>query len=66
MANSASLPRTYEARAKERVILDGSYRKIGISAVAAAVRYQDAPVPKNPAYAPASPSHREESADETG
>ena len=31
--------------------LDGRYRQIGISAVAAAVRYQG--VAKNPAYAPA-------------
>jgi len=31
--------------------LDGRYRQIGISAVAAAVRYQGAA--KNPAYAPA-------------
>jgi hypothetical protein len=31
--------------------LNGRYRKIGISAVAAAVRYQG--VAKNPAYAPA-------------
>jgi len=31
--------------------LDGCYRQIGISAVAAAVRYQGAA--KNPAYAPA-------------
>jgi len=36
----------------EKSALDGCYRQIGISAVAAAARYQgDA---KNPAYAPAS------------
>lgn len=35
----------------QNVGLDRRYRKIGISAVAAAVRYQG--VAKNPAYAPA-------------
>jgi hypothetical protein len=40
-----------EARfATERTALDRRYGKIGISAVAAAVRYQGAA--KNPAYAP--------------
>lgn len=34
----------------QNVTLDGRYRQIGISAVAAAVRYQGAA--KNPAYAP--------------
>ena len=35
----------------ENIALDRCYRQIGISAVAAAVRYQG--VAKNPAYAPA-------------
>lgn len=38
------------AIANERTSLDGRYGKIGISAVAAAVRYQG--TAKNPAYAP--------------
>jgi hypothetical protein len=37
--------------ANDRTPLDGRYGQIGISAVAAAVRYQGAA--KNPAYAPA-------------
>jgi hypothetical protein len=37
--------------------LDGLYGKIGISAVAAAMRYQSAP--RNPAYAPAFPRNDE-------
>ncbi len=37
--------------ADENTALDRCYRQIGISAVAAAVRYQG--VAKNPAYAPA-------------
>jgi hypothetical protein len=36
--------------------LNGRYRQIGISAVAAAVRYQG--VAKNPAYAPRQPDGR--------
>ena len=36
---------------RERAELDARYSKIGISAVAAALRYQSAT--KNPAYAPA-------------
>jgi len=39
------------ASANEKTSLDCRYGKIGISAVAAAVRYQGAA--KNPAYAPA-------------
>ena len=35
----------------QNTALDGRYRQIGISAVAAALRYQG--VAKNPAYAPA-------------
>ena len=42
---------TTRAVANEKPSLDGRYGKIGISAVAAAVRYQG--TAKNPAYAPA-------------
>jgi hypothetical protein len=40
----------------ESTTLDGRYRQIGISAVAAAARYQGSA--KNPAYAPASTNWR--------
>ncbi len=40
------------ALSQENTALDHCYRQIGISAVAAAVRYQG--VAKNPAYAPVS------------
>jgi hypothetical protein len=43
---------SYEGHAKDAVPLDTRYGKIGISAVAAAARYQDMSTPKNPAYAP--------------
>jgi hypothetical protein len=41
---------TIRPPAHESTSLDGRYRQIGISAVAAAVRYQG--LAKNPAYAP--------------
>ncbi len=41
---------TSEETQRSRVDLDGCYGQIGISAVAAALRYQSAS--KNPAYAP--------------
>jgi hypothetical protein len=48
------LKRKAPAKAKPEVpSLDCRYGKIGISAVAAAMRYQSEP--KNPAYAPAVP-----------
>jgi hypothetical protein len=50
MANEAA-PATARTAADEKTGLDGRYRQIGISAVAAAVRYQGGA--KNPAYAPA-------------
>ena len=43
--------KTSDETAVQNGSLDGRYRQIGISAVAAAVRYQG--VAKNPAYAPA-------------
>ena len=46
----------------ERTDLDRRYRRIGISAVAAALPYQsDA---KNPAYAPVAAKHRHDQDDE--
>ena len=44
-------PRPRGEQRRERAELDGRYGKIGISAVAAAVRYQSDS--RNPAYAPA-------------
>jgi hypothetical protein len=44
-------PKYSDQTAVQSGSLDGRYRQIGISAVAAAVRYQG--VAKNPAYAPA-------------
>jgi hypothetical protein len=46
-----------------RPSLDARYGRIGISAVAAAARYQGAT--KNPAYAPTSTHWRDQYADET-
>jgi hypothetical protein len=43
--------------ASENTALDYCYRQIGISAVAAAARYQGSA--KNPAYAPVEPTWRE-------
>jgi hypothetical protein len=63
MANKIT-QKTLNARklATERAALDNRYGQIGISAVAAAVRYQGAA--KNPAYAP-SPLHSQERAEDT-
>jgi hypothetical protein len=46
-------PRARPEQRRERAELDARYGKIGISAVAAAVRYQSDS--RNPAYAPVSP-----------
>jgi hypothetical protein len=55
-------PRPRSEQRRERAELDARYGKIGISAVAAAVRYQSDS--RNPAYAPVSPhsSDRDEDA----
>lgn len=50
-AQAGQPPKFSDQTAAQNVSLDGCYRQIGISAVAAAVRYQG--VAKNPAYAPA-------------
>jgi hypothetical protein len=47
---SSQGPMTSSENPMEKTALDRCYRQIGISAVAAAVRYQG--VGKNPAYAP--------------
>ncbi len=49
-AQTYGAPRISEENTSENTTLDGRYRQIGISAVAAAVRYQG--IGKNPAYAP--------------
>lgn len=54
--NTAESPR--EIPTAERANLDRQYRKIGISAVAAALRYQGGA--KNPAYAPAVASRQDD------
>ncbi len=51
MANKSAQPDKTSKFADQSASLDGRYRQIGISAVAAAVRYQGSA--KNPAYAPA-------------
>jgi hypothetical protein len=51
MANKTAQADKNSKLADQSVSLDGRYRQIGISAVAAAVRYQG--TAKNPAYAPA-------------
>lgn len=51
MTKSIAHSSSYEGHAKDTAPLDAQYRKIGISAVAAAARYQDTSTPKNPAYA---------------
>ena len=51
MANKSAQQDKTSKFADQSASLDGRYRQIGISAVAAAVRYQGAA--KNPAYAPA-------------
>ena len=53
MATQRSEPRPRPEQRRERAELDARYGKIGISAVAAAVRYQSES--RNPAYAPVSP-----------
>lgn len=50
-AQSNSVQSASDESAAQNTALDRRYRQIGISAVAAAVRYQG--VAKNPAYAPA-------------
>jgi hypothetical protein len=50
MANKPSRNDQGHANSGENTALDRCYQQIGISAVAAAVRYQG--VAKNPAYAP--------------
>jgi hypothetical protein len=50
-AQSNPVQRNLDGKATQNVGLDRRYHKIGISAVAAAARYQG--VAKNPAYAPA-------------
>jgi hypothetical protein len=52
----------HEISGKARPALDACYGQIGISAVAAAARYQG--VAKNPAYAPASNDWRLQYAEE--
>lgn len=52
MAKKAAENKATTANSAQHSPLDQRYREIGISAVAAAVRYQGAA--KNPAYAPAS------------
>jgi hypothetical protein len=54
---------SYEGHAKGVAPLDERYGKIGISAVAAAARYQETSTPKNPAYVPDPDAH--ESSEET-
>jgi len=56
MANETA-PVTTRKMANEKTGLDARYRQIGISAVAAAVRYQGGA--KNPAYAPAKAADEE-------
>jgi hypothetical protein len=51
MEEPKNRPDQGDGKAKSPEALDGRYRKIGISAVAAAVRYQGSC--KNAAYAPA-------------
>ena len=55
MSGQAVTPAS-EAKSGSGATLDGRYRQIGISAVAAAVRYQG--VAKNQAYAPAQTNWR--------
>jgi hypothetical protein len=50
IAQSSPAQRAAEENTAQNAGLDRRYRQIGISAVAAAVRYQG--VAKNPAYAP--------------
>ena len=50
-AQTDRAPKISDENTSKSNMLDGCYRQIGISAVAAAVRYQGAA--KNPAYAPA-------------
>ncbi len=50
-AQADKTPKFSDQAAMQNASLDGRYRQIGISAVAAALRYQG--TAKNPAYAPA-------------
>jgi len=53
--SSLKVPKTYEEAQRWPRDLEGRYRQIGISAVAAALRYQsDA---RNPRYAPIEPQN---------
>ncbi len=62
MAKNAAPKRASDRKAAgEKAALDTRYGQIGISAVAAAVRYQGSI--KNPAYAPCSNSWRDRLAD---
>jgi hypothetical protein len=54
-------PRPRPEQRRERAELDARYGKIGISAVAAAVRYQSES--RNPAYAPVTPHGRDDDED---
>ena len=59
----AEAPKISDATSPSRPALDACYGRIGISAVAAAARYQGGT--KNPAYAPAPINWRDQFAEET-
>ena len=62
--SSTKISKTYEETQSSHVDLDGRYRQIGISAVAAALRYQSDG--KNPRYAPIEPQDDRAMAFEVG
>jgi hypothetical protein len=62
-SQDAEAPKISGAKNSSRPALDACYGRIGISAVAAAARYQGGA--KNPAYAPTPTNWRDQYAEET-